>query len=221
MDVSILIAAGLYMITCIVNNKIYIGQSENILLRLGRHADLLVKNRHTECPEMQNDFNQFGLNAFRFESLNTSDPNYHDNKFYREKREQEETEKIPHEYRYNKQQVNPPTSAQSVKIHGIVYSSIREAERKTNYSKTTIIRNLNKGVLGFERLDTVLLTEMRSNKIVIEGIVYPNLTLATEVLGKYFNTIKRRLEDAENLDYQYYNDKLHVDLPIYDKSKRF
>ena len=50
MDVSILFNPGLYKITCLKNNKIDIGQSSNVLSRLGRHVDNLKNNRH-DCFE--------------------------------------------------------------------------------------------------------------------------------------------------------------------------
>ena len=68
MEVSALFQPGLYKITCLKNNKIYIGQSENILGRLGRHSENLEKNRH-DCQELQNDFNCYGKAYFIFEAL--------------------------------------------------------------------------------------------------------------------------------------------------------
>lgn len=59
MDISNLFNPGLYKITCLKNNKIYIGQSSNVLSRLGRHVDNLEKDRH-DCLELQNDFNEYG-----------------------------------------------------------------------------------------------------------------------------------------------------------------
>ena len=68
MDISYLFNPGLYTITCLKNNKIYNGQSSNVLSRLGRHADNLENNRH-DCLELQKDFNKFGKIFFKFESL--------------------------------------------------------------------------------------------------------------------------------------------------------
>ena len=68
MDISDLFNPGLYKITCLKNNKIYIGQSSNVLSRLGRHSDNLENNRH-DCIELQKDFNKFGKKFFKFENL--------------------------------------------------------------------------------------------------------------------------------------------------------
>lgn len=43
MDSSSLFGPGLYIISCLVNGKVYIGQSENVLKRLGEDADQLQK----------------------------------------------------------------------------------------------------------------------------------------------------------------------------------
>lgn len=73
MDLTIAAGAGLYIITCLVTDKVYIGQSECVLFWLGRHANELKKNYHTDCHKMQEDFNQHGLESFRFETLDVGD----------------------------------------------------------------------------------------------------------------------------------------------------
>ena len=72
MDISKLFNPGLYKITCLKNKKSYIGQSSNVLNRLGRHCDALENNRH-DCTELQKDFNKYGKSAFIFESLEIGD----------------------------------------------------------------------------------------------------------------------------------------------------
>lgn len=68
MDISILFNPGLYKIICLKNNKIYLGQSGNLISRLGRHCDNLENNRH-DCCELQNDFNKYGKQHFIFLAL--------------------------------------------------------------------------------------------------------------------------------------------------------
>ncbi len=48
---------GVYKIVNKLNNKIYIGSSEDILRRWSRHKSLLLHNKHTN-RHMQNDFNK-------------------------------------------------------------------------------------------------------------------------------------------------------------------
>ena len=60
--------SGIYKIECIVNHKVYIGQSKNILYRWCMHKSKLRSNTHSN-PILQNDFNQYGENNFTFEIL--------------------------------------------------------------------------------------------------------------------------------------------------------
>ena len=50
--------AGIYKITNIINNKIYIGSSSNISLRWNQHIEKLIYNLH-ENYKLQNDFNKY------------------------------------------------------------------------------------------------------------------------------------------------------------------
>ena len=59
---------GVYQIICIVNNKIYYGQTQCFLRRCYQHFYLL-KNKKHECLELQKDFLRFGLQSFKFEIL--------------------------------------------------------------------------------------------------------------------------------------------------------
>lgn len=59
---------GIYMITCIPNNREYIGCSKNIVNRLNMHAKNLLKNKHSN-KGLQEDFNKYGAVAFKVELL--------------------------------------------------------------------------------------------------------------------------------------------------------
>lgn len=59
---------GIYVITNKVNNKVYIGQSENIELRFNQHLTMLKGNRHTN-KHMQNAYNKYGEENFGFDTL--------------------------------------------------------------------------------------------------------------------------------------------------------
>jgi hypothetical protein len=50
--------AGVYCITCLKNNKKYIGSTNFFLARAARHLFLLKTNQH-ECLELQTDFNKY------------------------------------------------------------------------------------------------------------------------------------------------------------------
>ena len=57
---------GIYKITCTVNNKIYIGQSIDLLTRLYAHKSRLKKNKH-ENTYLQEEWNEYGEKNFIFE----------------------------------------------------------------------------------------------------------------------------------------------------------
>ncbi|NMB69752.1 GIY-YIG nuclease family protein [candidate division WWE3 bacterium] len=63
-------SSGVYSITNIKNNKVYIGSSKAIGVRLGNHFELLIKNRH-HCKRLQEDFNQHGIGSFRINVMET------------------------------------------------------------------------------------------------------------------------------------------------------
>lgn len=57
-----------YRITNVINNKVYIGQTNNYKRRINSHKKLLSKNKSTN-PYLQQDFNMYGLQSFKFEIL--------------------------------------------------------------------------------------------------------------------------------------------------------
>jgi hypothetical protein len=59
---------GVYMILCLVNNKRYYGESKNVSARLSQHKSRLRRNIH-EIPDLQNDFNLYGDQSFRFSAV--------------------------------------------------------------------------------------------------------------------------------------------------------
>ena len=64
--------SGVYKIECILNNKVYIGQSNNIYYRWSRHKSKLRKNCHLNYL-LQNDYNKYGENNFKFIILEKTD----------------------------------------------------------------------------------------------------------------------------------------------------
>ena len=85
---------GIYQIINIINKKKYIGQSINIKDRIIRHRYQLNNNIHNN-HKLQNAWNKYGKNAFRFEILIRC------NKKSLKKLEKQEVQKIPKNYRYN------------------------------------------------------------------------------------------------------------------------
>ena len=57
---------GVYQIKNVVNNKIYIGSSNNLMRRIQGHKCILRKNKHHNCY-LQRAWNKYGENNFKFE----------------------------------------------------------------------------------------------------------------------------------------------------------
>lgn len=57
-----------YKITCLKNNKVYIGQSINFKRRVWEHKNLLRNNKHKN-RYLQEDFNKYGEDSFKFTLL--------------------------------------------------------------------------------------------------------------------------------------------------------
>ena len=59
---------GIYKITNLVNNKVYIGQSKNIDYRFSLHKSYLLNNHH-ENIHLQRAWNRYGEENFKFEVI--------------------------------------------------------------------------------------------------------------------------------------------------------
>lgn len=64
--------SGIYKITCRPNNKIYIGSAVNLNVRWNRHLSELKTNKHVN-PILQNAYNKYGIDKFRFEIIEIID----------------------------------------------------------------------------------------------------------------------------------------------------
>jgi group I intron endonuclease len=59
---------GVYIITCVLANKVYIGSSVSIAARWKTHRSALNRNCHGN-PYLQAAWNKYGADAFRFETV--------------------------------------------------------------------------------------------------------------------------------------------------------
>jgi len=65
---------GIYKITNIVNNKVYIGSSINVKKRCNQHFRML-KNSNHHSSKLQNAYNRYGKESFIFEIIEECDKN--------------------------------------------------------------------------------------------------------------------------------------------------
>ena len=59
------ILSGVYRITCLANNKNYIGSSDNIMRRLKTHERELEQGSHNN-RRLQHDYDEYGSEFFEF-----------------------------------------------------------------------------------------------------------------------------------------------------------
>lgn len=59
-------ASGIYVIRNIINNKIYIGSSSNLIKRIRIHKSKLKSNKHHSAI-LQNSYNKYGEESFEYE----------------------------------------------------------------------------------------------------------------------------------------------------------
>lgn len=207
MDISNLFNPGIYKITCLKNNKIYIGQSSNILSRLDKHVDNLENNRH-DCFQLQKDFNNFGKQYFKFETLKFG-IKYNDENF-RKEQEILLIKTILKENSYNIVDITNSSSARSVLIKGKIYNSLNKAAIQLNESRTNLVRKcLNKNNLDYKFIKQTSKLKYRFNKpssCIINGIFYNSLNKAAKAFNVNHSAIKYRILSDKFPNYKYFNE---------------
>lgn len=134
---------GIYEIRCIPRNRVYIGESENLLVRLGKHAASLTQNQH-DCIDLQQDWNQFGLqsNSFRIlrhgPSWNTVEKRRLEEAIILKQKQQESFSV----YNTDRTATSTKNYRRLIKIDNQVYDSVAAARKEIGVSETTIRRRL-------------------------------------------------------------------------------
>lgn len=204
---------GLYAIRCSASNKIYFGESSNVVHRIGTHFDDLVQGKH-ECKEMQEDWVKHGESSFTFVSL-TLGQEWIDATVRREA----ETKLLL----LNKNIIYNQSIAGStpkrivnnyhkvVSYKGTVYNSIAEASRQTQVSETHIRRLLrtpsntdwqyvvnpeSESVLD----DSLIINVHMAKKVKIGDQVYRSIRQAAFASGMSRRTLQRRLDSSKPED---------------------
>jgi hypothetical protein len=63
------IQPGVYMFTCLINNKRYVGESNKPMRRRNEHLYSITNGNNISNPEMKKDMLQYGIKNFKFEIL--------------------------------------------------------------------------------------------------------------------------------------------------------
>lgn len=191
---------GIYKIICTVNKKEYIGESSNILNRLGRHTESLENNRH-DCIEMQNDFHKYSKKNFIFTALEI-DSKY-ENKKQRKQRKKFLIQQIPEELHYNRFEPLEYSRSRGIRIRGQIYPSLSNVSQILNESRTNIVRK----ALNLENQEYVFLTNEENFSLnlqqeykfhiscscIIDGHYYNSFNEAARALGIHHKTVKNKI----------------------------
>lgn len=195
---------GLYVIICHPEGKIYFGESDNVLYRLGTHYKYLVKGHH-ECTKLQEDWNNHGLANISFITLSVG-PEWANTLT----RRNAETKLIQLNLSivYNLSIAGSVPKQKSdlykktVNYKGTIYPSIAEASRQTNVSESHIRRLLRdpnnsdwQYVVSLNNLDNKKIINMdKAKSIIVNSVVYRSIREASEATGISRKTLLRHLE---------------------------
>lgn len=191
---------GLYAIFCTKTNKIYFGESSNVISRLGRHWHYLISKNH-DCRDLQDDFDLYGLNFFEFYILSIGS-----NWISKSKRKEKENELIYANKGkvYNMESYNPKSAyRRSVKYKNEIFPTIAEASRKTGVSRTTIRRNCANSEnhdwssVATPFSDDYLVHRSFSNPVCVDGKIYPSERKASLETGINRRTLRRQLDSPD------------------------
>jgi hypothetical protein len=186
---------GIYEIRCIPRNRVYIG---DLLVRLGKHAASLTQNQH-DCTDLQQDWNQFGLQGHSFRILrhgpswNTAEKRRAEEAIILKRRQQQSFSV------YNTDRIATFTKnyRRVLEIDNKVYESVATAQKEVGVSETTIRRRLRDPKYStWKELDRV---EHGYTKVCIEGQEFESINAVVEAgLAKDRFTVIRRLQSTRH-----------------------
>lgn len=205
-DICGLFTPGRYEIICLITNRTYIGESTNVLSRLGYsiHSDDLEKQRH-DCSDLQSDFNRYGKHAFKFKAIMLGSA-YANSK----KRKTIEQNLIANNHNcYNRLNISTwQRPYQQVQINDQTYQSLRSAARILKQSRTNLTRkcrDISNPNYNFITTDTKQETvySKKSKPCIINGIMYESMATAAKHVKQSASTIRRRCMSKTNLNYRF------------------
>lgn len=199
-DISWLNQPGLYEIENVQNTKRYIGQTENLLERLGKHVSTLNDKKH-DCLALQKDWNESPEPAKNFVfRVISAGPEW----INKGKREQEEgclIEKIEVSFLYNqlrqKKRLEPLDENYRVILtaNGTTYNSMAEATKALSIPETTLRRYLNDEA----NTNFVIVARVKHgySPVVVDDKEYDSLKSVEKALKISRSTVHKRLNSPE------------------------
>lgn len=194
---------GIYKITNTINNKVYIGQTIDIDCRWKRHKNLLNNNKHINT-HLQNSWNKYGEDNFKFEVIKECENNNELNKFER--------------YYIEKYKSNNQKYGYNLTNGGEGYALNESVKNKISKSKRGQSSNLSeKEVTEIKMLLYCLMDRKEISKIfnVSEKVI-------TQIsIGKSFAYIHTELNDKiHNLKQKLIQERNDYILELFDKGMK-
>ena len=203
LDVSLVNQSGLYEIKNMHTGKRYIGQSQNVLERLGKHVSMLNDGKH-DCVLLQKDWNQAMPKEekhiiFRFIALSVGSRWAEKNKREEEERRliKESDPELLYNQLFNRRYINSEFQSRSTSricfsAYGTIYSSMAEGVKALGISRTEIQRRIRLET----NTDFILVERVIHGytPVLIEGTEYPSVNSVVQAgLAKNRHQVLRRL----------------------------
>lgn len=168
----------IYSITCLINEKIYFGRSQEIEKRWRAHRNMLRKSQHNNLL-LQEDWNTYGEDNFLFEIIYTTE-------------ELEEAVSVEQLYIDSSEQEKYNIS--DAKMGGDTFTNNPRSE-ETRKLKSINNSGENNPMYGKPKTDIMIqrVKEANSKPVIIDGIRYSSATEASKALGIGNTTIGYRL----------------------------
>lgn len=198
-NLAMFIQPGLYAIKCLKNGRVYVGQSKNLLERLGKHSALLMRGL-SDSSELQDDWNLHGPLSFEMHVLATGA--LYATETSRKSEERKYLEELSSQgvpiYNHLTQYTGERNTRQPVEIDGVEYYSINAAMKALDIAETTMRRYLKD-----PRKETYKLLkpiEVGYSKVSIDGVLYNGVVNVVEAgLAKNRFAVMRRLKSSSKL----------------------
>lgn len=202
--------SGIYKIVCLVNGKVYIGSSKNLVKRFNKHKRALIKGDHHSIA-LQNSFNKYGIGAFNIEILERCDVNLLQEReqfyidIYQSFKRNKGYNIIKEAYRgtegythtdETKKKISEATKRMWLVNRESLLASIKQSTKKTVVKKNTRQR---KRIKRKHSPETILKIKNSNQRFKYDRdfleYLYTHLNMKRQDMAKFLNATERTLKD--------------------------
>ena len=167
---------GLYMVRCLTNDWRYYGESSNVSGRLASHKSLLNRKIHSN-RFLQNDWNLYGEQAFEFVVLFMG-----------------ETWELSHVRRAKETEL-------IVLTRNLAYNIFEDASKSGDKNPFWKRLHSPESKQKMSNSSKGRPNDLLGQKISIKKVIYPSIAEASRQTNIARKTIRKKINDAQNLDY--------------------